>query len=208
MIFNDEIDRSLFLILSFDIRYREQIAKLIYNIPKDLIERIQNVLSDMNNDVSKTVELNKAFRDDDDITSMYKVIASNDSLRIKLSRWNSQYEEDIYDIDLGYVCLDKDFSSILFKNNDLLYLGSYFFSSSRLFLGIGPMVSKGNGVGYNLFDNMNGDYVVEIDSNKICEKRLNLQMIPNEIFLEDLSNKKNINRLVRKKGNSKNDFGK
>ena len=65
----------------------------------------------------------------------------------------------------------------LFKNinDDLLYLGNYFFSNRSLFLGIGPIIVKGNGVGYNLYDAMNGNYVMEIDDNKVYEKKIDLK---------------------------------
>ena len=117
MVFNENIDKSLYLILKFDWKHRDDIAKLIYDIPMDLIVKIQNLFRE-NEDGFDSVELCKAVRDNDNITSMYRILVFNNGLRIKLSRWNNQ-DEWIYDLELCDVNLDE-------------YIGSYFYSSSAL----------------------------------------------------------------------------
>lgn len=187
MIFSNDIDKALYLVLANDKKHRGDIAKLIYDMPRDLIVRIQNKLEEIYNDDSLSdVELCKAVRNSDNITSMYRVLVFYNGVRIKLSRWNNQ-DEWVYDLELCDVNLDE-------------YIGSYFYSETGLFLGIGPMIVTSNGVDYELCENSLGNKVMLLSSNKVNTKRIDMSVIPEEISLEDLISKKSVNKLVKRKG--------
>lgn len=186
MIFSNDIDKTLYLILANDKKNREDIANLIYNIPKDLIVRIQDKLKEIYDDNSLSdIELCKALRDDDGVTSMYKILVFYNGVRIKLSRWNNQ-DEWVYDLELCDVNLDE-------------YIGSYFCSNSSLFLGIGPMIVRANGVGYEIYEDEFGNDIIRISSNKVYNKKVDVSEIPCDISFSNLVNKREINKLVRRK---------
>lgn len=189
MIFSDGIDKTLYLILANDKKNRGDIANLIYNIPKDLIVRIQDKLKEIYDDNSlSNVELCKAVRDSNDITSMYKILVFYNGVRIKLSRWNNQ-DEWVYDLELCDVNLDE-------------YIGSYFSSETNLFLGIGPMIVVSDGIGYELHEDNLGNKVMELSGNRVNTKIIDKLSIPTEICLDDLSSMKNVRKLVNKRWRS------
>lgn len=193
MVFGDGFDKTLLLILISDKNNREQIINLIKSVPLELMERIQNVLSNKDNCL-RLVELNQFIRDDNGNNLMFRISINESNLRIKLSKWKqygNNYEEE-YDLDLGKISLD------MIPDDDIIYIGSFYNSISELFLGIGPMFINSDGVGYELYIGEDNKLVVQISGNRIYDKKINMDILSVDFRYNDL-NDKNIKRLIKGK---------
>ena len=69
-----------------------------------------------------------------------------------------------------------------------------------MFLGIGPMMVVSDGIDYELYEDNLGNKVMELSGNRVNSKVIDKLSIPTEICLDDLACKKNINKLIRRKG--------
>lgn len=195
MVFSKDYDKTLWLILYADKNNRYDIANFIRIIPKDLIERIRNVL--MNGNISDKIEFSKAIRDDDGILSLFKIKIDKYSLRIQLSIWNNNMES-AYDIDLGKI----DFSKV--NEDDLTYVGSYYYGKSGAFLGVGPTILNADGFGYEMYVNEDNNLMIQVSGSKFLfdyqyDKKINIDMNQVNVELDDLLNNNSVNRLVRGK---------
>lgn len=193
MVFGDGFDKTLLLILISDKNNREQIINLIKSVPLELMERIQNVLSNKDNCL-RLVELNQFIRDDNGNNLMFRISINESNLRIKLSKWKqygNNYEEE-YDLDLGKISLD------MIPDDDIIYIGSFYNSISELFLGIGPIFINSDGVGYELYIGEDNKLVVQISGNRIYDKKINMDILSVDFRYNDL-NDKNIKRLIKGK---------
>lgn len=196
MVFGDGFDKSLLLILIADRHNREQIARLVSLIPRELINKIQDELKNRKSDNNfKSLEFTKAIRDDNGTTSMFRIKINNNSLRIQLSIWgqNIQNTEEVYDLDLGKIDLEH------INDSDLTYVGSYYFSYSSLFMGIGPMICESDGVGYEIYINDKDKFVIQVTGNHVYDKAINNDILSNSIMIEDLISRSSVNNLVRRK---------
>ena len=195
MVFSKDYDKTLWIILYADKNNRYDIANFIRIIPKDLIERIRNVL--MNGNISDKIEFSKAIRDDDGILSLFKIKIDKYSLRIQLSIWNNNMES-AYDIDLGKI----DFSKV--NEDDLTYVGSYYYGKSGAFLGVGPTILNADGFGYEMYVNEDNNLMIQVSGSKFLfdyqyDKKINIDMNQVNVELDDLLNNNSVNRLVRGK---------
>lgn len=195
MVFSKDYDKTLWLILYADKNNRYDIANFIRIIPKDLIERIRNVL--MNGNISDKIEFSKAIRDDDGVLSLFKIKIDKYSLRIQLSIWDNNMES-AYDIDLGKI----DFSKV--NEDDLTYVGSYYYGKSGAFLGVGPTILNADGFGYEMYIDEDDNLMIQVSGSKFLfdyqyDKKINIDMNQVNVELDDLLNNNSVNRLVRGK---------
>lgn len=194
MIFNNNFDKSLWLILASDKHRRMEIANFLNLIPKDVLDKISyHLKSDMAEDT--TIKFNNATRDLLENTYLYKIEMSKKKLTIKYSKWGQSIDETEENFELSLVSLSED----LIKEvgfSDSIYLGGCYSNNVSLFLN--ALFVKCDGYFYYAyFDDVKQKVVVEILGNKVKEKSIDLNMIPDDINLCDLEDKKSINRLVR-----------
>lgn len=195
MVFSKDYDKTLWLILYADKNNRYDIANFIRIIPKELIERIRNVL--MNGDILDKIEFSKAIRDDDGVLSLFKIKIDKYSLRIQLSILDNNMES-AYDIDLGKI----DFSKV--NEDDLTYVGSYYYGKSGAFLGVGPTILNADGFGYEMYIDEDNNLMIQVSGSKFLfdyqyDKKINIDMNQVNVELDDLLNNNSVNRLVRGK---------
>ena len=195
MIFDKDYDRTLCLILYADKNNRYEIANLIRIIPKELIDRIQNI--SMNDDITDKIEFSKAVRDDMGVLSLFKVKIDKYSLRIQLSYFDDNLER-AYDIDLGKINYD------MINDDDLIYIGSYYHGNTGSFLGIGPVVVNADGFGYEMYVNEDNKLTIQVSGSKFLfdyqyDKVVNFDVNNVDINMEDLLDNNSVNKLVRGK---------
>lgn len=194
MIFNEDFDRSLWLVLASDRYNREDIAKLIYNIPNELLQSI----------VIQLNEYNDSSREIDD---SYKVMSKLD---ICANGDNCFYiiEMNRYEINIRVNCWFSDFDEVyeltlisLSKNNlddvNSRYIGSYTYDNYFLL----PNDSRNVDRQYNLISNvLFGLKFSKIDIGRYS-KLISLRKMPNDIIMSDLESRKSVKKLVRKRKN-------
>ena len=134
MVFNSGFDNSLWLILSSDKKYRFDIAKFIYDMPKDLYDVICNQLKEYNNDIDliefDTKSYRKAIIDNDGLNEYYYVEMNPYEIKIKLKRWNSTGDKLNEDIEL--LLYYSDIEELNDEDYNYPYcLGKYNYNSSR-----------------------------------------------------------------------------
>lgn len=195
MVFSKDYDKTLWLILYADKNNRYDIANFIRIIPKELLERIGNEV--MNGNISDKIEFSRAVRDDNGELSMFKVKIDKYSLRIQLSSWDNNFEY-AYDIDLGKI----DFSKI--NENDLTYVGSYYYGKTGAFLGVGPTIVNADGFGYEMYVNEDNNLMVQVSGSKFLfdyqyDKLVNMDMNLVNLELDDLLSNNSVNKLIRGK---------
>ena len=202
MIFGDDYDRTLRLILMNDRKNRYEIAKLISSLPDELISDIRIGINEFNAGILKDeILINKAIKDKDGRTSMYRIKISNGKLLINLCRWINDLEENyefemiplVFDVNHKCLLLDKDMG-------DTIYIGGFSLISSRLssFLG-NTIVSDYNCIQYELYEDIDSNLMIELSDDRIIDRKVNLDMFFKDIIVEDLNSKKNIRRFVRKR---------
>lgn len=195
MVFNSGFDKSLWLILLCENKYRFNIAKFIYNIPKEIYDSICNQLNECNNyNEYDTKCVRKAIINQDDVNSYYCIDISPCEIIINLKRWNSVSDRLNEEIELVLYSLDKEDTD----DNYLCYLGKYSFNSSKFF---SPFSSVLTFVGdlreYEIYDvdDMTINICVSEDSEMI--KNVSLKSIPKELVLTDLRDRRSVKKLVR-----------
>ena len=201
MIFSDEYDRTLRLILLYDKKNRYEIAKLLNCLPLELFENIRIGINKCRNEENKDdILINKAIRDTDGRTLMFRIKIERDKLRINLSRWINDLEEN-YEFEIVPLMLDCSQESLLLDKykDDIIYIGGFSMICSRLssFLG-NTIVSEYNCMQYELYEDNKCNIIIQLSDDIIKEKVVKLDMISSDIRLEDICSKKNIRRLIRK----------
>lgn len=199
MIIRNDFDRTLWFILLCDKRNRNDIADFIKNIPIDLIERIHQELEKCPIDDERypLTKITKAFRTKEEHTYFYSISLNGCQIIINLSIWkqtDSNYQE-VKQITLYPLSVDK------IKNIDPeypIYIGDYYHTTSRMSYIYNTIICKGNDRGYELVDSNEHNVTIQDIDGKI-DKNININKIPIEIKLDDLTDKKSINRLVRKR---------
>lgn len=198
MIFSSDFDRTLWFMLVSDKKNRNDIAEFIKNIPEELYDRINQELDRCSIDASNSSmkKLTKAFRNKEgDTTYFYTVSLNSKLIIVNLSIWKQTVDDyqEVMQISLYPLTLEQ------IKNVDKIipeYIGDYYHTCSKMSFIYNTVVFKGNDRGYELIDGNCYDVIVQsVDGD--LEKVIDIERIPNEIHLDDLIDKRNINRLVR-----------
>ncbi len=197
MIINDDFDRTLWLILVGDSENRYDIAKFISSFPKEMVERIHRELEKCNTENDSVIKKNfsKAFRNDKGNTYLYAVNINGNEIKLKFSVFGNttiQYEENV---ELSIVCISlekiKSMNSMYAE-----YIGNYLHICTRLSLFTNCPITNKNDRSYELVDGNQNDVIVQtFDEN--FSKHIVLDMIPSEIHMDDLYDKRSVNRLVK-----------
>lgn len=192
MIFNSEFDMGLYIILLCDIRNRESIGRIIYNMPEELLRKIRILFSEENIDDEFWKKYKYANKDEDNNMYMYVVNVCFNEISIVYNKWGNGLEEK-YELRLGRV--NKD------CNEYPLYLGNY--SENRSMLIYKLVIVKGMDRDYELVrKNFVGDIISLSDDPKKYWV-VNLEKRDMEIFKEDLKDMVSINKLVRRRNKNR-----
>lgn len=188
MIFNIEYDNSLYIILLSDIVNRENISRIIYNIPCELLEKIKFYLDKNEKDIgSKQYKCVK--RDKDNNLYMYVINIFDSEIKIIYNKWSNNLEEK-YKLSL---CPFKDNIIMEYPR----YLGNYDEMRSNVFCGTVLVREKIR------------DY--EIEKDTYLGSFVSLSDDPNRYWIvslknkdmklnqEDLKDKNSLNKLVRRR---------
>lgn len=198
MVFNEGFDRSIWIILSSDKKYRKEIAKFIYNLPKEIYDGICNQLKEYKyNDIYdyESRVLKKLIRDRDSINNYYCIEIDPYKIKINLKRWDSANDKLNEDIELlFYYCDINELDNI----DDFLCIGNYNYKSSRF---ISPFSSLLTFVGdereYEIYDSDDMELMVSISNDSELDNKINLNKLPREYGLSDFKDARSATRLVR-----------
>ena len=197
MVFNLGFDNSLWLILSSDSKYRFDIAEIIYNMPKELYDSIRNQLKEYNNDLYLIDYDVKCFKkviiDNNGINSYYYVELDPCKIIIKLKRWNSALNKLNEDIELVLYSLN------LFELDEYpVCLGKYNYNRSQFlnpFISLLSVISDNRE--YEICDNNDMMLDINLSDDMELNRKVNLKLLPNEIVVGDLKDRRSVKRLVR-----------
>lgn len=205
MVFNEEFDRALWLVLASDVFNREDIASLVYNIPKELFKCIFEQLKMY--DVTKDnldysfKNFRKAFRENDGDNCFYNIEMNPEEINIKLNRWGSSGVSLEETVELCLVSLSvNDLLNINLEAST--YIGNYSYHSSQFLTPESTVL---------LVDIKEKEYQIKADTpiglvmyNSEGGKFfriVNMKKMPSEMELSDLSSKRSVNKLVRTRKN-------
>lgn len=177
MIFDKDIDKNLYIILSCDIKSRENISGIIYNMPRELLDRIRIYLS--SNKLDGGCEYRYAKRDNDNNSYMYVVNVCNDYIYILCKKWNN-LEENIYKLVLGYE-----------------YIGTYSEEVSILVNNL--VVFIGYDREYEIVREIPIGSIISLSSDKRKYSIVNIKKRDINIELDDLKDRRSVCKLVRRR---------
>lgn len=196
MIFSDNFDRALWLVLSSNKRDRRLIGDVIGMFPDYVYKEIQEFISKRNGD-----EFRKSYRDLNGYESYVIVKVIADELLFNVDRWKEENGircEESFQFNLVAVSRD-DMNAMILQNNRIGSL-SYEINDNISFSDMDTIVKNGyynrdynmymipfgcimsTSLGYRLFSLMGVNY----------NKRM-----PNELYSYDFNDRDSINRLVK-----------
>lgn len=197
MIINDDFDRTLWFILVVDKENRVDIAGFISSFPRELFEKIRMELEKCNTDNDSVIKRNfsKAFRDDKGNTHLYTLNIDGNEIKLKFSIFGNtsiQYEENV-ELSIVSISLDKIKTM---KSMYAEYIGNYLHTCTRLSFFTNCPVTNRSDRSYELVDGNENDVIVQTFDEDFC-KHIELGMIPSEIYMNDLCDKRSVNRLIK-----------
>lgn len=201
MVFNEEFDRTIWIILASDKDNRFNIAEFIYNMPRELLEKIYNQLklysSDNDNKAMKSNDFRKALRDKDGNNYFYTVDMDSQEIKINLKKWNSSSDKLEENIGLSlYAISIEDLTNI--EEDFPLYIGNYHYNTSGFLNPFSStLVVLGDERDYEIFENTILGLKISVTDDNRTFRRVNIKNMPQDISLSDLGDRCSVNRLVR-----------
>lgn len=209
MVFGCDYDKSLWLILAGDRRNREKIAELVSNIPNEIFERIHQELEKYNNCDEKKfnsdewIKFNKLVRIDNEKNNgydnyLYSVEMNYEEIKIKLCIWENISLGLEENIELSLVSISSD-DLMAIDLFDSTCVGSYSYMNSRVvsLCGHNSVIVVGDEREYQLVSTTTFGVLMRTSESEKISKMINLKKMPDDISLNDLSNRRNVNKLVR-----------
>lgn len=199
MVFNEGFDNTIWMILSSDKKYREEIAKFIYNLPKEIYDSICEYLKDYSYDREyndyEFRNIKKLIRDNDGINNFYCLEICPYKIKINLKRWDSANDKLNEDIQLLiYYCNMNEL-------NDMEYpvcLGNYSYNGSRFLNPFSSfLIVNSDDMEYEIYDNNDIEVMISVVGSYEFDKIINLNNMHQELELSDLRDRRSVNRLVR-----------
>jgi len=199
MVFNEGFDNTIWMILSSDKKYREEIAKFIYNLPKEIYDSICEYLKEYSYDREyndyEFRNIKKLIRDNDGINNFYCLEICPYKIKINLKRWDSANDKLNEDIQLLiYYCNMNEL-------NDMDYsvcIGNYDYNSSKFLNPFSSLlIASGDDREYEIYDKNDMILEVSVSCDSEFDNKINLNRMPQELELSDLRDRRSVNRLVR-----------
>lgn len=199
MFIRSDFDRTLWFILKYDKKNRNDIVEFIKNIPDDLLKRmcLELNLCPIGDEKYPLKKITKAFRNEYGDTYFYNISLNGCQIIINLSIWNhydDNYHEvrqiTLYPVEMNVL---KDIS---FEYP--IYIGDYYHTITRMSLFSNAVICNGNDRGYELVDsNYNSVVIQDVDGNR--RKSIYIDEIPNELNINVFLGKKRMKGLIRRK---------
>ena len=198
MIFSDNFDRALWLVLSSNKRDRRLIGDVIGMFPDYVYKEIQEFIFKKNND-----EFRKSYMDLNGYDCYVTVNVIADELLFNVDRWKEEYGircEESFQFNLVAVSRD-DMNAMILQNNRIGSL-SYEINDNISFSDMDTIVKNGY---YNRDYNM---YMIPfgcIMSTSLGYKLFSLKGVnynkrmPDELYSYDFKDRDSINKLVKSK---------
>lgn len=185
MIFDVEYDNSLYIILSSDIKNRENIAKIIYNMPKEVLEKIRKCL-----DENKYInEYKCAKRDESNNIYIYVINIIDNEIRIVYNKWSNNLEE-MYKLSL---CRFKDNINMDYP----CYLGNY--DEIKSYVIWRTVFVRENVRDYEIEKDIFLGKLVSLSDDPDKYWIVNLKNKDMKIERDDLKNMDSVNKLLRRR---------
>lgn len=187
MVFGNEYDKSLWLLIVKNVVNQKYIAEMINNIPYEMWDEIRLLIDDSNNGIISD-ELQFDSRD-----FKYIVNIINGELFIKVIDGNADFKDLI---EWSFVPLNTEQIKGL-KYFVPVYLGHCFESVSFGEQRDGTYLEE-----YEFVKTPIGNYVKTYyngDKKPACKKMVDIKSIPGNIYVHQFANEQRINRLVRRK---------
>lgn len=186
MIFDKIIDKNLYLILSSDIKNREDIAKIIYNIPKELLDRINLLLTD--NELPKQYKIAKYDKDNN--MYMYTINIYHNEITIIYNKWyNNQTKlEEEYKLTLGRINEIDDYPK---------YIGNYTSKKSQIIYN--KVFATGTERDYELTNDTPLGNIISLSDDPNRYWIVNLKNKLLDIEQKDLKDRASINKLIKRR---------
>ena len=186
MVFGNEYDRSLWLILAKDKVNQEYIARMINNIPYEKWDDIRLLIQNYNNGIN-----NNGLKFNVDNLS-YAIIMCDEELSIKVIEKDGD-QESVSEWTFMPLCdatLEKarQFSSV--------HLGSF---SETMYIDDKTLIYLEE---YDVFKTPIGNYVKLYRNNEnksSYSRRVDIKKMPKNMYVHQFSSEQRINRLVRRK---------
>lgn len=200
MIFDENYDRALWLLLAGDKNNREKIAECIKKIPGELYYQIHLLIE-------------KSYETDEELSCqlihnnyLFEVIISDGVLTIKMNNTSDEFDEKTFQLSLDNITREDLVDGKLFSKK---HIGKFVHVSRQIKIcetcGNGRVYKNGiSKEEYSLIKNPLASYVererkTENFYGPIWNTRVSLNRIPDKMYLHQLDTEKRLNRLVREK---------
>ena len=199
MVFNTGFDNKILMILSSDKKYRFNIAEFIYNLPKDLYNRICEYLKEHDynreNDGDEFRTINKLIRDEDGLNNYYYIEMCPYKIKINLKRWDSANDKLNEDIKLSLYYFNVN---ELDEIEDFVCIGDYSYKGSKFLNPFSSVLTViGNEREYEIYDKNGMKLMISVSCDSELDNKVDLNRMPEDLELSDLCDRRSVNRLVR-----------
>ena len=199
MVFNTGFDNTIWMILSSDKKYRKEISEFIYNLPKDLYNRICEYLKEhadnRENDGDEFRTINKLIRDEDGLNNYYYIEMCPYKIKINLKRWDSANDKLNEDIKLSLYYFNVN---ELDEIEDFVCIGDYSYKGSKFLNPFSSVLTViGNEREYEIYDKNGMKLMISVSCDCELDNKVDLNRMPQELELSDLRDRRSVNRLVR-----------
>lgn len=198
MIFSDNFDRALWLVLSSNKRDRRLIGDVIGMFPDYVYKEIQEFISKKNNN-----EFRKAYKDLNGYDCYVTVNVIADELLFNVDRWKEEHGircEESYQFNLVSISREN-MNAMIMKNNRIGSL-SYEINDNISFSGNDTLVENGiYNRDYNMYMIPFGCMMSTTSGYRIFSlKGVNYnKRMPDELYSYDFKDRDSINKLVKSK---------
>ena len=199
MVFNEGFDNTIWMILSSDKKYREEIAKFSYNLPKEIYDSVCEYLKEYSYEREYSDyefrNIKKLIRDNDGINNFYCLEICPYKIKINLKRWDSANDKLNEDIQLLiYYCNMNELNDIDYS----VCMGNYVYNSSKFLNPFSSLlIASGDEREYEIYDKNDMILEVSVSCDSEFDNKINLNRMPQELELSDLRDRCSVNRLVR-----------
>lgn len=199
MVFNKGFDNTIWMILCSDRKYRKDIAKFIYNLPKEIYDGICNQLNEYNYDIDNNDYecrvLKKLIRDNNFINNYYCIEIEPYRIKINLKRWDSANDKLNEDIELVLYYFNVN---ELYNMDDYICIGNYSFKNSKLLSPFSSLITFiGDSRLYEIYDIDDNNLMISISDDCELDSKVNLNIMPYEYGLDNFKDGRSVTRLVR-----------